>query len=52
MISQLIVFKMGMMRLKEKNLLLPSLLYDVFLPFINFIFYIANSLTRKEHTWS
>jgi len=42
LVVQLIVVKSAIIRLNEKNLLLSSLLYDIFLPFLNFSFFVAN----------
>lgn len=51
MILQLIIYKVAMKRLNEKYLLLPSLLYDIFLPFINLSFLLINKLSRKKNKW-
>lgn len=48
LITMVIVFKLSMARLKEKNLLLPSLLYDILLPIINLFLYISNVFTRRN----
>lgn len=51
MILQLIIFKATMKKLHEKNLWLPSLLYDFFMPFISFSFILANYFTSKGNKW-
>jgi len=50
-ILQLIVYKVAMKRLNEKHLLLPSLLYDIFIPFLNLSFLLINNLSRKKNRW-
>lgn len=47
----LIVFKLVMKRLNEKNLILPSLLYDIFLPISNFAAIIINFALSKKNKW-
>jgi cellulose synthase/poly-beta-1,6-N-acetylglucosamine synthase-like glycosyltransferase len=51
MILQLIIFKVTINKLDEKNLWLPSLLYDFFMPFISFSFILANYFTSKRNKW-
>lgn len=51
MIIQLIIYKVAMKRLNEKYLLLPSLLYDIVLPFISFSFLMVNKISRKKNKW-
>jgi glycosyltransferase involved in cell wall biosynthesis len=51
MILQLIVYKVAMKRLNEKFLLLPSLLYDILIPFFNLSFLLINNLSRKKNKW-
>lgn len=51
MVLQLIIYKVAMNRLNEKYLLLPSLLYDILLPFINSLFLLINKLSRKKNKW-
>lgn len=51
MIIQMIVYKNTMNRFNEKNLLLTSLLYDIFMPYLNFSFILANSFTTKRNKW-
>ncbi|MEA3316990.1 MAG: glycosyltransferase [Bacteroidota bacterium] len=48
LVIQLIVVKRAINRLNEKNLLLSSLLYDIFLPFLNFSFFIANIFRNNK----
>jgi glycosyltransferase involved in cell wall biosynthesis len=50
-ILQLIIFKVTMKRVNEKNLLLPSLIYDIILPWFSIIFVVANIFTRKKSPW-
>ena len=51
MILQLVIYKVAMKRLNERYLLLPSLLYDILMPFINFTFILANYFTTKRNKW-
>jgi glycosyltransferase involved in cell wall biosynthesis len=51
MILQLIIYKVAMKRLNEKYLLLPSLLYDILIPFFNLSFLLINNLSRKKNKW-
>lgn len=51
MILQLIIFKVAIHKLDEKNLWLPSLLYDFFIPFLSFSFILANYFTSKRNKW-
>ncbi len=46
------IFKMGMQRLKERYLLLPSLLLDLALPLILGAIWISNLFVTKNQTWS
>ena len=46
------IFKMAMMRLKEKYLLLPSLLLDPVLPLILGAIWISNFFKTKNQSWS
>jgi len=48
---QLIDYKVLMDRLGEKNLLLPLIFYDIFLPFINFMGIISNKISSNSHQW-
>lgn len=48
----LIVYKGIMNRLGEKNLLLPLIFYDIFLPFINFTGIILNKISSNNHQWT
>ena len=50
-ISQLFIIKYSMRRLNEKNLLLTSLMYDIFLPFIYLVFRISKIFGRKKNRW-
>lgn len=50
-ILQLTIFKVTMKRLNEKNLLLPSLLYDIILPWFSIAFVISNIFTTKYNQW-
>lgn len=52
MIIRLIIFKLGMMRLNEKYLLLPSLLLDPLLPLILGIIWVTNFFITKKQPWS
>jgi poly-beta-1,6-N-acetyl-D-glucosamine synthase len=51
-ILQLIVLRIASKRLKEKYLLLPSLLFDLFLPFFYLGMFFANLFNRKKYQWS
>jgi len=51
MILQLSIYKVAMKRLNEKYLLLPSLLYDIIMPFLNLSFTLINNLSRKKNKW-
>lgn len=50
-ILQLIIFKVTMKKLDEKNLLLPSLFYDFILPWFSIAFIISNFFTTKNNKW-
>lgn len=50
-ILQLTIFKVTMKKLKEKNLLLPSLFYDIVLPWFGIAFVISNFFTTKNNQW-
>ena len=52
LITRMIVFKLGMMRLNEKYLLLPSLLFDPLLPLALGIFWLRGRSKRKHQQWS
>jgi biofilm PGA synthesis N-glycosyltransferase PgaC len=45
------VFKLGMRRLDEKYLLLPSLLFDPVLPVILGVIWFSSRLRKNHHTW-
>lgn len=47
----LIVFKLVMRRLNERRLILPSLLYDIFIPMLNFAAIITNFALAKKNKW-
>lgn len=51
LIVQMIVYKITMKRFNERNLLVPSLLYDILMPYLNFSFILANSFTTKRNKW-
>ncbi|MBN2519396.1 MAG: glycosyltransferase [Bacteroidales bacterium] len=51
LIIQLTVFKYAIIRLQQKNLLLPSLIYDIVLPFFNFFCFASNFFTKDRNTW-
>jgi glycosyltransferase involved in cell wall biosynthesis len=51
MILQLIIYKVAINHLKEKYLLLPSLLYDIILPFLSLAFYVSNIFSTKQVKW-
>jgi cellulose synthase/poly-beta-1,6-N-acetylglucosamine synthase-like glycosyltransferase len=50
-ISRLVIFKMGMRRLDEKNLLLPSLLLDPVFPVFMGIVWLSGRFEKKYQTW-
>lgn len=52
LIIRMWIFKLGMMRLKERYLLLPSLLLDLVLPLILGAIWISNLFITKNQTWS
>ncbi len=47
----LIIIKLTMRNLNEKNLFLPSLIYDIFIPFINIAAIITNFAHSKKNKW-
>jgi len=51
MLLQLIIYKVAMRRLGEKNLFLPSLLYDFIMPYLSFSFILAHYFTSKRNKW-
>jgi len=51
MILQLVIIKVALKHLKEKYLLLPSLLYDIILPFLGIAFYVSNIFSTKQIKW-
>ncbi len=52
LVTRMTIFKLGMMRLKERYLLLPSLLLDLVLPLILGAIWISNLFVTKNQTWS
>jgi len=52
LVTRLVVFKMGMRRLEEKHLLLPSLLFDPVMPLIMGIIWLTGLFETKHQTWS
>ncbi len=48
LLLQLIIYKVAMKRLNEKYLLIPSILYDIVMPFLNFSLILANYFTPKN----
>lgn len=48
LLLQLIIYKAAMRRLNEKYLLIPSILYDIMMPFLNFSLILANYFTPKN----
>ena len=52
LIAKLIIFKMGMRRLDEKYLLLPSLLLDPIMPLLLGLLWISSKFESKYQTWS
>jgi cellulose synthase/poly-beta-1,6-N-acetylglucosamine synthase-like glycosyltransferase len=51
LITRLIIFKLGMRRLDEKNLLLPSLLLDPVFPVFMGAIWLSGRFDKKYHTW-
>lgn len=51
MLTQLIIFKLSMVRLKEKHLLIPSIAYDILFPFLNFFIFVSNSMFSNNNKW-
>ena len=50
MIIQIIIFKIAAKRFNEKKILLTSLLFDIFLPFLNLGIYLSNAF-RPKRRW-
>ncbi len=48
LLLQLVIYKAAMRRLNEKYLLIPAILYDIMMPFLNFILILANYFTPKN----
>ena len=51
MTVQLVVIKFTMTRLKENNLLLYSLMFDLFALFINFVLFVSNRISVRNRPW-
>jgi len=51
LVIRMSIFKLGMQRLKERYLLLPSLLLDLVLPLILGAIWISNLFITKSQTW-
>ena len=51
LITRLVIFKMGMRRLDEKNLLLPSLLLDAVFPIFMGAIWLSSRFEKKHQTW-
>lgn len=49
--TMLTIYKIGMTRLKEVNLFVSSLFYDIFSPFINLSLVISNIFSSPPPTW-
>jgi len=49
--TMLTIFKAGMSRLREKNLFVPSLFYDILSPYINLTLVISNIFTSSPPRW-
>ncbi len=52
LVTKLIIFKMGMRRLDEKYLLLPSLLLDPIMPLLLGVIWLSTKFETKYQTWS
>lgn len=52
LVIRLVIFKLGMVRLKEEYLLLPSLLLDPLLPLILGFIWVSNFFINKTQPWS
>jgi hypothetical protein len=51
LITRMVIFKMGMRRLDEKNLLLPSLLLDPIFPLFLGAIWLSSRFEKKYQTW-
>jgi cellulose synthase/poly-beta-1,6-N-acetylglucosamine synthase-like glycosyltransferase len=51
LITRMVIFKMGMRRLDEKNLLLPSLLLDPIFPLFLGAIWLSSRFEKKYRTW-
>ncbi|MEN8226536.1 MAG: glycosyltransferase [Bacteroidota bacterium] len=52
LIVRMVIFNLGMRRLDEKYLLLPSLLLDPVLPLVLGIIWLSSKFETKHHSWS
>ncbi len=50
-VTQLIIFKLAINKLKEKHFLLISVIYDILLPFFYFIIFISNLVVPNKNKW-
>jgi len=48
MMLQLIIFKVAINKLDEKNIMISSLLYDILMPFLSFSLLLANYFNKKR----
>ena len=51
LLTRLVIFKMGMRRLDEKYLLLPSLLFDPIFPVFMGVIWLSGLFEKKYQTW-
>jgi poly-beta-1,6-N-acetyl-D-glucosamine synthase len=52
MLVQLSIYKIVINKLKERNIWLPSILFDVISLFINFIIYLSSSISARKLKWN
>lgn len=52
LVTRLVIFKLGMRRLEEKYLLLPSLLLDPIMPLVLSIIWLSNLFVTRHQSWS
>lgn len=52
MILQLTIIGNMAKKFNEKYILIPSVFYDIFIPFFNFIVVLANKITRNNNRWT
>lgn len=52
LVAKLVIFKMGMRRLDEKYLLLPSLLLDPIMPLLLGVIWLSTKFESKYQTWN